>query len=204
MKKKHRNDISNLRTIKLPYKGAKHHADLPTIKLPSMRAKHHADFPTEKLPDMRAKHHADDKRKFVHLAGKGLFLGAFIGLAIYGIFYAWSWSISTGKAQPETFTELSFADNLHLPSQVIPRQPYFFQFTLHNVEGKDMEYAYEVYVEVGQDRLIFDKGTVFVKENDYKTIQERFATASVLPKSEMVVDLINKNQQIDFWIDGAG
>jgi hypothetical protein len=188
VKKKHRNDIADLRKIKLPYKGARYHADLPTIKLPSIRAKPHAD----------------NNREFVHLAGKGLFLGVFIGLAIFGIFYAWSWSISTGKAQPETFTELSFEDNLHLPSEVIPRHPYFFQFTLHNVEGKDMEYSYEVYVEVGQDRLIFDKGTVFVNENDYKTIQERFATASVLPKSEIVVDLINKNQQIDFWIDGAG
>ena len=67
-----------------------------------------------------------------------------------------------------------------------------------------MEYSYQVYVEVGQDKLIFDKGTVFVKENDYKTIQERFAPASILPKSEIVVDLINKNQQIDFWMEGAG
>lgn len=66
-----------------------------------------------------------------------------------------------------------------------------------------MEYSYEVYVEVGQDKLIFDEGTVFVKENDYKTIQERFASTSVLPKSEIVVDLINKNQQIDFWIEGS-
>ena len=160
-----------------------------------------SDLPTKKHPSIGAKNHADNKRKFVHLAGKGLFLGVFIGLAIYGIFYAWSWSISTSKAQPETFTELYFEDNLHLPSEVIPGHPYFFQFTLHNLEGKDMEYPYEVYIEVGQDKLIFDKGTVFVKENDYKTIQERFATSSVLPKSEIVVDLINKNQQIDFWIE---
>jgi hypothetical protein len=171
-----------------------------------MKKKHGIDIsnlPTKKLPYCGAKPHADYKRKFVHFAGKGLFLGVFIGLAIYGIFYAWSWSISISKVQPETFTELYFDDNLDLPSKVIPRHPYFFQFTLHNVEGKDMEYPYEVYVEIGQDKLIFDKGMVLVKQNDYKTIHESFAAASVLPKSEIIVDLINKNQQIDFWIEEA-
>ena len=162
-----------------------------------------SNLPTKEYPSIGAKNHTDNKRKFVHFVGKCLFLGVFIGLAIYGIFYVWSWSISTSKAQSETFTELYFEDYLQLPSEVIPEHPYFFQFTLHNLEGKDMEYSYEVYVEVGQDKLIFDEGTVFVKENDYKTIQERFASTSVLPKSEIVVDLINKNQQIDFWIEGS-
>jgi hypothetical protein len=157
----------------------------------------------EKLPSTRAKHEADNKRKAVYIVGKGILLGVFVVLAMYGIFYTWSWSIATGKAQSETFTELYFEDNLHLPSEVIPKRSYFFQFTLHNLEGKDMEYPYEVYIKVGQEKLLFDKGTIFVKENDYRTIQERFATADVLPKSEIVVDLLSKNQFVDFWIEGS-
>lgn len=151
---------------------------------------------------MQTKKPVDNKQKFAYLVGKTAFLVVFVGLAIYGVFYAWSWSIATGKVQSETFTELYFEDNLHLPSEVIPKQAYFFQFTLHNLEGKDMEYPYVVYVKLGQDKLIFDKGTIFVKENGYKTVPERFATASVLPKSKIVVDLINKNQIVDFWIQG--
>ena len=138
------------------------------------------------------------KSKVTHVALKCLFIGAFIGLAIYGIFYVWPWSISTTKGQTETFTELYFEDSAHLPSAFVPNHPYFFQFTLHNLEGKDMEYSYEVYIKAGQNKQIFDKGTIFVKENDYKTIQENFAAASNLPKSEIAVELINKNQQIDF------
>ena len=159
-----------------------------------------SDITVEAPPSTQEKNDADNKRKYIHLAEKSFFLVFFVIVATYGIFYTWSWSISTGKTQAETFTELYFEDNLHLPSQVIPKRPYFFQFTLHNLEGKDMQYPYEVYIEVGQDKLLFDKGTIFVQENGYKTIQERFATTDILRKGEIVVDLVNENQHIDFWI----
>ena len=159
-----------------------------------------SDITVEAPPSTQEKNDADNKRRSLYLVGKSLFLLFFVVVAIYGIFYTWSWSISTGKTQAETFTELYFEDNLHLPSQVIPKRPYFFQFTLHNLEGKDMEYPYEVYIEVGQDKLLFDKGTLFVQENGYKTIQERFAITDILRKGEIVVDLVNENQHIDFWI----
>lgn len=162
-----------------------------------------SNLPTKKNPSMSVKNNANNERKFILLAGKSFLLGAFIILAIYGIFYVWSQSISTNEVYPETFTELYFDDNLQLPSQVIPKHLYIFQFTLHNLEGKDMDYPYEVYIQSGQDKKIFDQGTVLVKVNSYNTIQERFATSNILPKSQIVVVLINKNQQIDFWISGA-
>lgn len=161
-----------------------------------------ANLPTETLPPVRGRISAKKKRKFVPLVGKVLLLGAFVGLVIYGICSVWSGSMSTSKAQPETFTELYFEDYLHLPSEVVSGQPYSFRFTLHNLEGKDMGYTYEVYLEVGQTKVIFDGGDVFVKNNGYKSIQERFATASIFPKAAVVVDLVNKHQQIDFLIQG--
>ena len=66
-----------------------------------------------------------------------------------------------------------------------------------------MEYPYEVYIEVGQDKVRLDKGTIFVPKNSYKTMQERFATTGVLRKGEIVVDLVHENQYIDFWIQGS-
>ncbi len=167
-----------------------------------IRNRNISNLPTKTLPPVRVKIYAYKKRRFVPPVGKVLLLGAFVGLVIYGICYVWFGSMSTSKAQPETFTELYFEDYLHLPSEVISGQPYFFRFTLHNLEGEDMVYTYEVYIEVGQDKFIFDRGAAFVKDNGYKTIQEKFATASVVPKGAIVVDLVNKHQQIDFLVEG--
>jgi hypothetical protein len=153
------------------------------------------------------KNHIDNKQEFLHLAAKILLLGSCVGLAIGGIFYAWS--VLAGKVQPDTtakfYTELYFEDYTRLPSKVTPQHQYFFKFTLHNLENKDMEYPYEMYAVLGQGKfVIFDKGTVLVKKNEYKTIQEGFDIDNTsLPRSEIVVNLINKKQQIDFWIEGG-
>lgn len=139
------------------------------------------------------------KREIFRIAGKCTLLVICIGLAICGVFYAWSIS----AALPETFTELYFENPAQLPSKVIPHQQYVFQFTLHNLEDKDMEYSYEVDAEVAPGMFVaFDKGTIFVKKNEYKTIREAFVTASAFPKHEIIVNLINKKQAIDFWIEG--
>lgn len=148
----------------------------------------------------------DNKQKKSRFAAKILLFGICVLLSIDGIFYAWS--VLASKAQPdlvaEFYTELYFDDYLHLPSKVTPQHQYFFKFTLHNHENKDMEYPYEVYAVLGQSKfIIFDKGTVFVKKNEYKTIQEEFSIDNAsLPKSKIIVNLINKKQKIDFLIEG--
>jgi hypothetical protein len=138
----------------------------------------------------------------LQFAIKCLILAICIGLATYGIFHTWSSTIATDSIPPETFTELYFENSTQLPSVIVPRHTYTFQFTLHNLEDKDMKYTYEVYLAVGKNKLIFDKGTIFVKVNDYKTIQEKFVSSSLLPRSEVIVDLTNENQQIDFYVEG--
>ena len=182
--------------------------DLPTRKISTAGLS--VESPPREFPpstggsqqSIPAKSPIDNKQNLLQFAGKCLLLLAFIGLATFGIFHTWSTSMAASPAQPDTFTELYFDNNVQLPSEIIPNHPYSFQFTLHNLEDRDMEYTYQVYLEVGNNKLIFDKGTVSVKENDYKTIQEKFATASVLPKSEIVVELTNKDQHIDFLIEG--
>lgn len=102
----------------------------------------------------------------------------------------------------EAFTELYFEDHLNLPKQVASSQEYSFQFTLHNLEDKNMKYRYEVYLDIGDEKLFLDKGTIFLKNNEYKTTQEIFTKNGSLYKGKIVVNLINKNQQISFWIEG--
>ena len=103
--------------------------------------------------------------------------------------------------KPETFTELYFEDHLSLPDKVILFKENNFKFTIHNLENKDMEYPYEVYIEVNGERQLIDKSSVLIKNNEYKTISEDFTITIPLQRVEVVVNLIDKNQPIHFWMD---
>lgn len=113
-----------------------------------------------------------------------------------------SWAEAT-TVQPETFTELFFENHLNLPSVIKPNQPYYFEFTIHNMENKTMTYPYEVYLQYGSLKMPISHNTVTLKDNDYETIQEGFSINDPIFKSEIVVNLTNKNQQIDFWIQST-
>ena len=106
----------------------------------------------------------------------------------------------------ETFTELYFEDHLSLPSKVTFFKENNFKFVIHNLENKDMEYPYEVYIDLRGEKLIIDKGSVFLKINEYKTITENFTiTIPIdelfqLQRLKIIVNLVSKNQQIHFWM----
>ncbi len=104
------------------------------------------------------------------------------------------------SAKPETFTELYFEDHLSLPSKITYYEDNRFTFTIHNLENKDMDYPYEVYVDVNGERQIIEKASVFVESGEYKTIDEDFTITLPTARAEVVVNLMGKNQQIDFWI----
>jgi len=103
--------------------------------------------------------------------------------------------------KPETFTELYFEDHLSLPSKIADYQENKFKFTIHNLENKDMSYPYEVYIDVNGRKLILDKKSIFIKSNEFKTIDEDFTLVLTIERVEVIVNLLNKNQQIDFWME---
>ena len=72
--------------------------------------------------------------------------------------------------KPETFTELYFEDHLSLPGNIILFKENSFKFTIHNIENKDMKYPYEVYIDVEGEKQMIDKSSVFIKNDEYKTI----------------------------------
>ena len=102
--------------------------------------------------------------------------------------------------KPETFTELYFEDHLSLPNKVTLFKENNFKFTIHNLENKDMEYPYEVYIDVNREKQMIDKSFVLIKNNEYKTISEDFTIIIPTQRVKVVVNLINKNQQIHFWM----
>ena len=70
--------------------------------------------------------------------------------------------------KPETFTELYFEDHLSLSNKVTLFKKNNFKFTIHNLENKDMEYPYEVYIDVNGEKQMIDKNSVLIKNNEYK------------------------------------
>lgn len=102
--------------------------------------------------------------------------------------------------KPETFTELYFEEHLSLPNKVFIFKENNFKFTIHNLENKDMIYIYEVYIDVNREKQMIDKNSVLIKNNEYKTITEDFAITVPMQRVKVVVNLIDKNQRIHFWM----
>ena len=102
--------------------------------------------------------------------------------------------------KPETFTELYFENHLDLPKTVKPKTPYTFTFTVHNVEYKDMEYSYVVYLQRDDQKIVIDQGSLNLRKDGSQSVKENFGPLKNI-RSKIVVELTNQNQQIDFWLD---
>jgi hypothetical protein len=100
--------------------------------------------------------------------------------------------------QPEKLTELYFNNNTELPSSVPPNHVISFTFVIHNLETTDYQYAYNVSVLANGSRHIIDSGTVLVKNNQYYLKSENFNLTNVSGKQDVIVELTNKRQSIDF------
>jgi hypothetical protein len=102
--------------------------------------------------------------------------------------------------KPETFTELYFNDSAHLPASAKSNQSIRFSFVIHNLEAADYQYTYEVSVIAHGTRHVIDSGNVLVKNNQYSVKNEKLNLINSPGKQEVIVDLTNKRQSIDFWI----
>lgn len=103
-------------------------------------------------------------------------------------------------AQPENYTELYFEDHQILPERAVQGNFYSFRFTVHNLENADVNYPYEVTITGDGRKQVLDKQSVLIKNKGSKTLKEAFILNKPVNSAEVAVNLINKNQQIDFWI----
>lgn len=102
--------------------------------------------------------------------------------------------------QPEKFTELYFEDHINLPKIITRWKQYSFVFTVHNLENQNMDYAYEVYLQRDEQKIIIDSGEFSLKDNEFKSVKVDLGPLKNL-QSKIVVELMNKNQSIDFWME---
>ena len=101
--------------------------------------------------------------------------------------------------KPEKLTELYFNDNANLPDSATGNQVISFVFVIHNLETTDYRYAYVVSVNANGTRHIVDSGNVLVKNNQSYVKNEMFNLLNSPGSQEVVVELTNKQQSIDFW-----
>ena len=101
---------------------------------------------------------------------------------------------------PETLTELYFENHLKLPSYVELDTDYPYAFTIRNLEHKNMNYRYQIYVDQEGKKLPIASGNVSIKDGESKTIKQNLLQHNAKGRVKVVVELIDLNQQIDFWI----
>ena len=102
--------------------------------------------------------------------------------------------------KPEKLTELYFGNNANLPNSATSNQVISFAFIIHNLEMTDYQYAYNVFVNTNGKKYSIDSGNVLVKNNQYAVKPEKFKLTNSPDSQEVVVELTNKRQAIDFWI----
>lgn len=102
--------------------------------------------------------------------------------------------------QPERLTELYFNDSANLPSSATSNRVISFSFVIHNLETTDYQYSYDISVHTNDTRQIVDRGIVFVKNDQYYVKHEKFNLVFSSGRQDVVVELTNKRQSIDFWM----
>ena len=102
--------------------------------------------------------------------------------------------------KPERLTELYFNNNTNLPDAVTGNQVVSFAFVIHNLEATDYRYTYDVSMNANGVRLVVDSGTILVRDNQYYVKDEKLYLINVHERREVVIELTNKRQSIDFWV----
>ncbi|HEV2339198.1 MAG TPA: DUF1616 domain-containing protein [Patescibacteria group bacterium] len=102
--------------------------------------------------------------------------------------------------QDEPFTELYFPEQASLPPTIRVGQPFRFSFTIHNQEGKTMQYPFVVFVSYDNKKEYIDRRESTLGQNQSVTISETLTPQVVTKGAQIVVTLNNLNQSIDFWV----
>jgi hypothetical protein len=102
--------------------------------------------------------------------------------------------------KPEKLTEIYFDNSVNLPASAAPSQAIRFTFVIHNLETTDYQYTYDVVVIANGGRHIVDSGNVLVKNNQSFIKEEEIHLVNSPGRQDVVVELVNLRQSIDFWV----
>lgn len=105
------------------------------------------------------------------------------------------------QANPENFTELYFVDHQLLPRQVEIGEKYAFSFKVRNLENKTLDYQYEIYLTDKITRKMLKNGEFSLINGQETSIPADFETPENTGELQISVSLVNKRQEISFWVD---
>ncbi len=91
-------------------------------------------------------------------------------------------------------TELYFADEAKLPAVYSPGENIPVSFVMHNLEGEDKDYHFQVLVN---GRTVADH-TLHVKNKDFQNVNETFYLPKSSEKVTVEVKLLDQNKSIHF------
>jgi hypothetical protein len=103
--------------------------------------------------------------------------------------------------EPEPLTELYFEDHLDLANEVTLLEENSFSFTIHNLENKDINYEYKVFIVSENGEYILEEDSVFIKADEFSTIEVKYIVEMPAERLKVVVDLPDFDQDIAFWIE---
>lgn len=102
--------------------------------------------------------------------------------------------------RPEKVTELYFDNSTELPASATAHQAIHFTFVIHNLETTDYRYAYDVVIIANGGRHIIDAGEILVKNDHFYIKKEEILLANSPGRQDVVVELVDLRQSIDFWV----
>ena len=105
-------------------------------------------------------------------------------------------TLVAARPEPERFTELYFSDHQSL-DQHSNSGNQKFSFTIHNLEGKDKNYNYQIKVN-GQ---VIKNNTIFVRDTLFSNIREQIKLDIPFDKTKIEVKLHETNQEIHYWVE---
>lgn len=103
--------------------------------------------------------------------------------------------------KPEPFTELYLVNYQDLSKNIGSSREQLFEFGIHNLEYKDMSYAYKVSAFVDDREVLLSQGEVFLRHDESRVLTEKISLALFNSRARIVFELVGMNQAIHFWVE---
>jgi hypothetical protein len=120
---------------------------------------------------------------------------------------AWAWFanpdarrnlVLATSRQPEHITELYFTDHTSLPKTFRPHSEQAFSFTLHNLEGRETSYTYQIHVN---SQPYGPLTQVTLADGETRVITQYVAINDKSTRAEVEVSLVDPPQSIHYWTE---
>ena len=108
--------------------------------------------------------------------------------------------IKFNEIPSDDFSELYFNDFESLPQSMKPSEPLEFSFTVVNIENTDIAYQYIITFKNNDIETILDNNGFILNAGEKQVFQEKILIEEDFKVGLVSVKLLNKNQEIHFWI----